>query len=260
MVVANAANWQVVEAWYLSFYRVVDAVFENTRPGFLFIVPQCGAIRLDRRVALFAQLLDHARRGRSCAQAGRGKSRLNAFMTPARIAAVWVLSGLALCPAASGAGPSSSRQSIPSNLRKKCLWAKTAAARTSGTTARSFAENYAHGHHDHPWQQTRVAEGPISPQAPATSQGTILYSTEGQRDGSIEVLEINEKTASVKVDNSGTVMEITFEKPSPTPPASTPRPQPYWPRLPMQAGVRSGGATRWIIASRRRCRAAGIDV
>ena len=84
---------------------------------------------------------------------------------------------------------------------------------------------------------------PPKPPQPAKEQSYIL--TEGQRDGSIEVLEINEKTASVKVDNSGTVMEITFEKPSPTPPASTPRPQPYWPRLPMQAGVRSGGATRW---------------
>ena len=49
--------------------------------------------------------------------------------------------------------------------------------------------------------------------------------TEGQRDGLIEVLQINEKTAKVKVDNAGTVMEITFEKPSPAPPPAAPRPR-----------------------------------
>jgi hypothetical protein len=63
--------------------------------------------------------------------------------------------------------------------------------------------------------------------------------TEGQRDGPIEVLEINVKTAHVKVDNSGTVMDITFEKASSTPPpaapATAPRQRPFWPRLPMQA-------------------------
>jgi len=62
--------------------------------------------------------------------------------------------------------------------------------------------------------------------------------TEGQRDGSIEVLQINERTAKVTVDNSGTVMEITFEKPSPAPPPAAPRPRQYWPRLSMQRVVR----------------------
>jgi hypothetical protein len=62
--------------------------------------------------------------------------------------------------------------------------------------------------------------------------------TEGQRNGSIEVLQINEKTAKVKVDNSGTIMEITFERPGPAPPPATPRPRQYSPRLSMQRVVR----------------------
>jgi hypothetical protein len=69
---------------------------------------------------------------------------------------------------------------------------------------------------------------------------------EGQRDGEIEVLEIDPKTERVKVNNSGTVMEITFEKPSPaasppsapTTPSPAPRPRLNPPRLPMQAAAR----------------------
>ena len=39
--------------------------------------------------------------------------------------------------------------------------------------------------------------------------------SEGQRAGPIEVLQINEKAGSVKVNNSGTVMVLTFEKDGP---------------------------------------------
>ena len=39
-----------------------------------------------------------------------------------------------------------------------------------------------------------------------------LILTEGQREGDIEVLQIDEKAGSVKVNNSGTVMVLTFEK------------------------------------------------
>jgi hypothetical protein len=78
---------------------------------------------------------------------------------------------------------------------------------------------------------------PAQPSKPAKAESCVL--AEGQRDGAIEVLEVNEKTAQVKVDNSGTVSVITFEKPPPTPPpVAPPQPRPYWPRLPAQAGLR----------------------
>ena len=44
------------------------------------------------------------------------------------------------------------------------------------------------------------------------SKETSLILTEGQREGDIEVLQIDEKAGSVKVRNSGTVMVLTFEK------------------------------------------------
>ena len=80
---------------------------------------------------------------------------------------------------------------------------------------------------------------PPQPREPAKDKSYILG--EGQRDGPIEVLEINEKLDKVKMDNSGTVMEITFEKPAPSPPPPTQvahstatwrypiRPPPSWP-------------------------------
>jgi len=80
---------------------------------------------------------------------------------------------------------------------------------------------------------------PAQPSKKAKEESCIL--AQGQRDGVIEVLEINEKTAQVKLDNSGTLSVITFEKPVPTPPALAPPPPPprtYWPRLPAQAGLR----------------------
>jgi hypothetical protein len=49
-----------------------------------------------------------------------------------------------------------------------------------------------------------------------------LILTEGQREGQVEVLQIDEKAGSVKVNNSGTVMVLTFEKDgAKLPPAST---------------------------------------
>ena len=47
-------------------------------------------------------------------------------------------------------------------------------------------------------------------EAPKTEQSYIL--TEGQREGDIEVIEINDKAGSVKVNNGGTVQTLTFEK------------------------------------------------
>jgi hypothetical protein len=47
-------------------------------------------------------------------------------------------------------------------------------------------------------------------EGPKTEQSYIL--TEGQREGDIEVLEIDEKAGSVKVNNGGTIQTLTFEK------------------------------------------------
>jgi hypothetical protein len=49
-----------------------------------------------------------------------------------------------------------------------------------------------------------------------------LIMTEGQREGEIEVLQIDEKAWSVKVKNSGTVLLLTFEKDEAKLPASSP--------------------------------------
>jgi len=60
-----------------------------------------------------------------------------------------------------------------------------------------------------------------------------LMLTEGQRQGSVEVLNIDEKTGSVRVNNSGSIMTLTFEKdgaklsntpPHPTAPGGLPLP------------------------------------
>ena len=45
-----------------------------------------------------------------------------------------------------------------------------------------------------------------------TNKEESLILTEGQRDGEVEVLQIDERAGSVKVNNSGTVMTLTFEK------------------------------------------------
>lgn len=50
---------------------------------------------------------------------------------------------------------------------------------------------------------------PAGAGAPAREQDCILRP--GEREGPIEVLEINEREARVTVNNSGTIMTITFE-------------------------------------------------
>jgi hypothetical protein len=64
------------------------------------------------------------------------------------------------------------------------------------------------------------AEFPAKPPERAREESYIL--TEGQRAGPIEVLEINEKKEEVKIDNSGTITNLTFEKIAP--PHTTPVP------------------------------------
>ena len=87
----------------------------------------------------------------------------------------------------------------------------------------------------------KTAPPPGKPGEPAkTEQSYIL--TEGQRDGDIEVLEIDDKAGSVKVNNSGTIMTLTFEKDGPKI-ASTPAP-PGLPGLPGAIPSPTGGMPR----------------
>lgn len=64
------------------------------------------------------------------------------------------------------------------------------------------------------------------------SKELSLILTEGQREGDIEVLQIDENAGSVKVNNSGTVMTLTFDKDGPKPPNTPP------PGLPSTAATR----------------------
>jgi hypothetical protein len=51
---------------------------------------------------------------------------------------------------------------------------------------------------------------PAKPPAPAREESYIL--TEGQREGDVEVLAIDEEAGTVKVNNHGTVQELSFDK------------------------------------------------
>jgi len=51
---------------------------------------------------------------------------------------------------------------------------------------------------------------PARPPEPAREESLML--TEGERSGDIEVLEINEKTGTVKISNFGTVMTLSLDK------------------------------------------------
>jgi hypothetical protein len=55
------------------------------------------------------------------------------------------------------------------------------------------------------------------PGKPANRAESFIL-TEGQKAGALEVLKINEKAAQVKVDYSGTITNLTFEKLPPTVP------------------------------------------
>jgi hypothetical protein len=67
---------------------------------------------------------------------------------------------------------------------------------------------------------------PAVPPAAAREESCILK--EGQSDGPVKVLEIDVKSASVKVDNSGSPAVVTFTKDEPS--HSTPASQPTVPR------------------------------
>jgi hypothetical protein len=71
----------------------------------------------------------------------------------------------------------------------------------------------------------KTAPPPGKPgEAPKTEQSYIL--TEGQREGEIEVISIDEKAGSVKVNNAGTVQTLTFEKDGAKLPATQAPPPP----------------------------------
>ena len=61
---------------------------------------------------------------------------------------------------------------------------------------------------------------PGKPPAPAQEQSYIL--AEGERQGAVEVLAIDERAATIKVDNYGTVMVLTLKTNLPTQPAPAP--------------------------------------
>jgi hypothetical protein len=73
----------------------------------------------------------------------------------------------------------------------------------------------------------RVLMKEVPPAGPpgATNKEESLILTEGQREGAVEVLAIDEKSGSVRVNNSGTEMTLTFEKDG-VKLASTPPPAP----------------------------------
>src|SRR5262245_9570604 len=53
---------------------------------------------------------------------------------------------------------------------------------------------------------------PVGAKPSDQAKENSLILTEGQREGDIEVIEINEDAGSVKVNNAGTIMTLTFEK------------------------------------------------
>lgn len=75
-----------------------------------------------------------------------------------------------------------------------------------------------------------------------TNRQVSLILTEGQREAEVEVLLIDENKGCVRVNNSGTIMTLTFEKdgaklPSTPPPRTNTPPPPLPTALPATAGM-----------------------
>lgn len=78
---------------------------------------------------------------------------------------------------------------------------------------------------------------PAVPPQPASVKSYVL--AEAQKAGPIQVLEIDEKSSIVKLNNSGTLMAITFPKLPPAPlPAAAPRPHRFTRTFPLRGTVR----------------------
>jgi hypothetical protein len=58
--------------------------------------------------------------------------------------------------------------------------------------------------------------------AATPGQGVSVMLTEGQSEGEVEVLEINEKAGEVRVKNAGAIVTLSFEKDGVKPPSSSP--------------------------------------
>jgi hypothetical protein len=85
---------------------------------------------------------------------------------------------------------------------------------------------------------------PVGKSAASAAAEQSLILTEGEKQGVIKVLEIDEKAGRVRINNSGTVMDLTFEKDAPraNPPANvaeqpglTPNPPGWQPHTPYPA-------------------------
>jgi len=81
----------------------------------------------------------------------------------------------------------------------------------------------------------KTQPAPAKPGEQAKENSFIL--TEGQREGDIEVLQIDENAGSVKVNNSGTEMTLTFEKDGAKLPVTPPPPPAAAPGMPVVAGT-----------------------
>jgi hypothetical protein len=106
----------------------------------------------------------------------------------------------------------------------------------------------------------KTAALPSKPgEAPKTEQSYIL--TEGQREGELEVITIDEKAGSVKVNNAGSVQTLTFEKdgaklpstPAPAMPGGVPGGVQGIPGLPVARplpGLPAGGTPNFQLPTR----------
>lgn len=77
-------------------------------------------------------------------------------------------------------------------------------------------------------------------EGPKGEQSYIL--TEGQREGEIEVLQIDEKAGTVKIDNGGTIVVLNFDKDGQKPSVGMPAPAPGVPSpmVPPPTGFNGG--------------------
>lgn len=153
--------------------------------------------------------------------------------------ALWVLSGLLLCPSAGSAGPSLPGNPYLEIHERNVFGLKPPPPPHPDPPSAPLPKVMLTGITTILGNKRALlkVEFPSKPPQRAKEQCCIL--SEGQRDGAIEVLQINEKTESVKLDNSGAVMEITFERPNPTPPPSNVRPPLYPPQPVRQTAAHS---------------------
>jgi hypothetical protein len=87
-----------------------------------------------------------------------------------------------------------------------------------------------------------LAPANLKPGEANKEQSLIL--TEGQREAEVEVLQIDEKRGSVKVNHSGTIMVLTFDKDgAKLPPTAPVRQPPGAPPLPTALPATAGAAT-----------------